>query len=162
MNYITLTIMLVASLKLTIVLDKATTAFLSHDNDITQFVVRGKVRDQDNAPRAGLTVKAFDHNSDKDDRSLGNAITDYQGNYSIVYTSQKLGGKTSADLVISVYDQKDRLLQTSDLIVNAPIIVIIDFIIPITKAPDSQRFKKTIQPLQRKNISSMGFSWFGV
>lgn len=147
--------MLVASLKLTIVLDKATTAFLSYDNDIPQFVVRGKVRDQDNAPRPGLTVKAFDHNSDKDDRLLGKATTDNQGNYSIVYTSQKLGGKASADLVISVY-QYDRLLQTSDLIVNAQQIVIIDFIIPITKAPDSQRFKKTIQPLQRKKIAFNG------
>ena len=153
--------MLVYSLKLTMVFDKATTAFLSHDNDVPQFVVSGIVRDQNNAPRPGLTVKAFDRNSGKDDILLGTATTNNQGNYSIGYTSQILGGKASADLVISVY-QNDRLLQTSDLIFNAGQKVIKDFIIPITKAPDSQRFKKTIQPLQRKNISSMGFSWFGV
>ena len=155
MNYITLTIILVASLKLTSVYDKATTAFLSHANNIPQFVVSGIVRDQDNSPRPGLTVKAFDHNSGKEDILLGTSTTNSQGNYSISYTSQILGGKASADLVISVY-QNDRLLQTSDLIFNAGQKVIKDFIIPITKAPDSQRFKNTIQPLQRKKIAFNG------
>lgn len=155
MNYITLTIFLVASLKLTIVLDKTTTAFLPHDNDIPQFIVSGMVRDQDNAPRPGLTVKAFDHNSGKDDLLLGMSTTNNQGDYSISYTSQILGGKASADLVISVY-QKDRLLQTSDLIFNARQKEIKDFIIPITKAPDSQRLKNAIQPLLRKKIAFNG------
>lgn len=152
MNYITLTIILVVSLKLTIISDKATTAFLSHDNDIHQFIVSGMVRDQDNAPRPGLTVKAFDRNSGKDDIFLGMSTTNNQGNYSIGYTSQILGVKASADLVISVY-KNDELLQTSDLIFNAGQKEIKDFIIPINKAPEYEHLKNKIQPLLHKKIT---------
>ena len=149
MNYLTLTIIMVASLKLT------TTAFHSHDNDISQFVVSGMVLDQDKAPRSGLTVKAFDRNPGKDDILLGRSTTNNLGNYSIGYTSQILGGKASADLVICVY-QNDMLLLTSDLIFNARQKETKDFIIPITKSPDSQRLKNTIQPLLRKKIAFNG------
>jgi hypothetical protein len=94
-------------------------------------------------------MTVFDRNSGKDDKLLGISTTNNQGNYSIGYTNQILGGKASADLVICVY-QNDRLLQTSDLIFNAGQKVIKDFIIPVTKTPDSQRLKKTIQPLLLK------------
>jgi len=71
------------------------------------------------------------------------ATTNSQDNYSIGYSSQIPGSKASADLVISVY-QNDSLLQTPDLIFNAAQKVIKDFIIQITKAPDSQRIRNTI------------------
>jgi hypothetical protein len=156
MNYLTLVIMLVAGLKLTIVQDKATTAFLSHDKDISQFVVSGVVRDQDNAPRPGLTVRAFDRNPGKDDILLGMATTNSQGNYSIGYSSQILDGKSSADLVIRVY-QNDTLLHTSDIIFNAGQKVVKDFIIPISRSPDFQQLKNSVQPLLRKKSAPDGF-----
>jgi hypothetical protein len=117
--------------------------------DEAQFLVGGIVRDQNNVPKPGLTVKAFDRNAGAEDTLLGKANTDAQGTYSIEYTTKNLGGKTSANLVLSVY-MDDRLLQTSDIIFNARQKEIKDFIIANTAEFDFQRPKKTILPLLQK------------
>lgn len=98
--------------------DELTVALLSQGTDVPQFVVHGVIRNQDGAPRPGLTIKAFGRNVGADDTLLGEATTDAQGNYSVTYTIEQLGGKPAADLVICVY-QNDNLLQTSDVIFNA-------------------------------------------
>jgi hypothetical protein len=154
MNYLifkTLAIIMVASMKPTVVTGNAITTFLSPDTNTLQFTVSGTVRDQDNAPRTGLIVKVFDRNAGTDDKLLGKATTDVQGYYYIGYTTQDLGGKTSANLVISVY-QNDKLLQTSDVIFNAGQKVIKDFIIPVITSPEVPRLDKTIKPLLHKKI----------
>jgi hypothetical protein len=100
----------------------------------------------------GLIVKAFDRNvGEDDDTLLGQAITDSQGNYSIAYTTEKLDGKSAADLVIAVCRGETRL-QSSDVIFDAPQETTKDFILPEAVAPEFQGLAEKIKPLLRNKI----------
>ena len=126
--------------------DQKTAALLSKGTAAPQFVAQGAIRNQDGGPRPGLNLKAFDRNVGMDDALLGEATSDAQGNYSISYTSDKLGGKLAADLVISVY-QDGNLLQTSDVIFNASPDVVKDFTIAVDEGPsDPRNLFRTIDP----------------
>jgi hypothetical protein len=112
-----------------------------------QFVVHGVIRNQDSAPRPGLTVKAFDRNVGMDDTLLGQTVTDDRGYYSITYTAEQLGDKAAADMVISVY-QGNNLLQTSDVIFNMGKVGTRDFVVPEVN-PIFNKLRDLIQSLLR-------------
>ena len=132
--------------------DKVTAALLSQGTDGPQFIVHGVIRNQDSAPRPGLTVKAFDRNVGTHDTLLGQAVTDDQGNYSITYTTEQLGDKGAADMVISVY-QGNNLLQTSDVIFNTGKVETKDFVVPEAVASEFHNLSQNIQSLLRnKNV----------
>jgi hypothetical protein len=87
------------------------------------YVVSGVVTCADSTPGAGLTVIAYDKDvSGKE--SLGQAITDKAGTYTIPYsdadfrrTEKERGG---ADVIVRVYNDKHELLFTSQKKNNAP------------------------------------------
>lgn len=136
-------------------LDEVTAALLSQRTDAPEFVVHGTVRNQDGAPKPGLTVKAFDRNIGADDTLLGQATTDAEGNYSILYMLEQLSGKTAADMVISVYLDAT-LLQNSDIIFNAQLTETKDFIISVAPLPEFQHLADKIGPLLRNKIGLTG------
>jgi hypothetical protein len=114
------------------------------------FIVRGKITDQDGAPRPGLIVKASARNIGKDDELLGQAITNSEGYYFISYTVGNVGGNTATvNLIISVY-QSAVLLQSSDVIFNAAQQTTKDFVIPVTDEPQFEIIENNIKPLLRK------------
>ncbi len=129
---------------------------MKRNEDITH-IVRGVVRPTDGSPATGLKVKVFDRNIGEDDTFLCEATTDSQGNYSIAYTLNQLGGKPNADLVIRVL-QENQLLQTLDVIFNAKQAEIIDLTIPKPTAPELQRQSETLQPLLRGGLGLGGLS----
>lgn len=127
------------------------------DKKLISYVINGKVSSSNANPQPGLTVKAFDRNVGVDDKLLGQATTDAQGHYSITYTTKKLSGKATADLVICLF-QDGKLLQMSDVIFNAGKKVTRDFIIPTTSAPEFTLLTKTIQPFLRNKIGIGGLA----
>jgi len=120
-----------------------------------QRTVQGNAQFSDNSPRSGLTVKAFDRHIGSDDTLPGEAVTDNQGRYSIMYPQEKLGGKSAADLVLMVYSG-NKLLQQSDVIFNAQVNETKDFFFPVYVVPEFQRLSDTIAPLIRKKIGLPG------
>lgn len=119
-------------------------------NKLIPFVVRGKITDQDGAPRPGLIVKASARNIGINDELLGQAITNSEGNYFISYTVVKVDGNTATvNLVISVYHNAI-LLQSSDVIFNAAQQTTKDFVIPVTADPQFEIIEIKIKPLLRK------------
>ncbi len=122
---------------------------------LASFAVQGQVRAYDGAPQPELIVKAYDRNVGVDDRLLGQAITDAKGNYSISYTTRQIGKKPAPDLVITLC-QSDKLLQTADVIFNAPPKVTRDFLIAPDQTPEFQRLSDKIQPLLHSTIGAGG------
>jgi hypothetical protein len=118
-------------------------------NNLIPFVVRGKITDQNGAPRPGLIVKASTRNIGINDERLGQAITNSEGNYFISYTVVKVAGNTTVNLIISVY-QNAILLQSSDVIFNAAQQTTKDFVIPVTADPQFEVIEIKIKPLLRK------------
>jgi hypothetical protein len=112
-------------------------------------IVHGRVTTSDGLPAGNLTIKAYDRNLGEDDTLLGQATTDAQGNYSIVYSSDKLDGKSAADLVICLY-QDGKLLQTSDVIFNARPLETKDFVIAATVQPEFPRLDKYTLKLEAR------------
>jgi hypothetical protein len=119
--------------------------------------VHGQITDQNGSPQSGLAVKAFDRNIGKVDTLFGQAATDAQGNYRITYASKQLDGKSTADLVVAVY-QGESLLQTSDVIFDASPEVVKDFTIAMDQGPEFQRLAAKIEPLLRNKagIAELG------
>lgn len=111
-----------------------------------QMVVQGKIIDQNGTPQPNLMVRAFDRNIGAEDTPLGQITTDKQGHYAIYYGLEKLGGKSAADLVISV-SQDGKVLQTSDVIFNAKPVEVKDFVIPEPTNPEFDRFSHVVTPL---------------
>jgi hypothetical protein len=109
-------------------------------------IISGKVYYSDGSPRTGLTVKAFDRNIGADDTLLGEAVTDKLGSYSISYSLNNPGGKSSADLVICVY-QDTLLLQTSDVIFNARMTETKDFAFSSSSSTEYHYLLESIKPL---------------
>ena len=114
-------------------------------------MINGRVTVSDGQAANNLIIKAFDRNLGEKDTLLGQAATDAQGSYSMVYSSGKLDGKSAADLVICLY-QDDNLLQTSDVIFNAQADVTKDFIVILTPESEFNHLTKIIQPLLRNKI----------
>jgi hypothetical protein len=113
---------------------------------IKKFAVRGNVAASDGQSIDNIIVKAFDRNVGADDKLLGQATANGQGNYSIFYTLDELGGKSAADMVIVLY-RDENLLQNSDVIFNAGPEIIKDFIVPVNTTPEFQRLSDKIKPL---------------
>lgn len=116
-------------------------------SNASHLVVYGVIINKSRVPRPNLTVKAFDRNVGLDDTLLGQSDTDNQGKYSITYSSEQLGGKDAADMLICVYNG-NILLQISDVIFNASNATIKDFVIP-DENPTFKRLAAKIQPLLR-------------
>ena len=111
-------------------------------------IVLGRVTTSDGLPAGNLILKAYDRNVGEDDTLLGQVSTDAQGNYSIVYSSDKLDGKSAADLVICLY-QDGKLLQTSDVIFNARPMETRDFVIAAVQ-PEFPRLDKYALKLEAR------------
>ncbi|MBZ5505156.1 MAG: DUF2934 domain-containing protein [Acidobacteriia bacterium] len=102
------------------------------EKDSPPFTVTGKVTGQDGRPLSGVTIKAFDRKADAQDALLGQTATDDQGNYLVTYVRDLLRGKPSADLVIGLYCE-GKLVQKTEVILNAKPTEIKDFVVPSTK-----------------------------
>ncbi len=90
--------------------------------------VRGHVRVPDGDPLVGIRVRAFDANL-RAERSLGEALTDANGQYEITYTAPQLGreGKERADLVVRAYfENEQEPLISSEIVFNAELAETVD------------------------------------
>ena len=110
--------------------------------------VQGKITDQNGQPLSGLTVAAFDMNVGVADIQLGEATSDFLGQYAIDYNPGQLNGKANADIVLRIYQDK-HLMLTSDVIFNAGTLETKDFVLSITPNPEFQDLLASIQPLIR-------------
>ena len=91
----------------------------------TNFVVKGVVRDRNNAPVPGVTVRAYDQ--DLRDHLIGETRSDEQG-YSISYSRNDLSRpeKFNADLFVVTVDREGKESPPSEVIRNAPAEATID------------------------------------
>lgn len=98
--------------------------------DPDQFIVKGTIRQFDNKPFVGATVRAFDRDFRREEL-LGEKLTDHTGYYEISYSRTQFSRaeKDSADLIVRVYSEAARLpLVESDIIFNAKPIEVVDLV----------------------------------
>lgn len=110
------------------------------DNAMAQrHSVNGIVRDADGKPVPEISVRAFDREFSKE-QLLGEAHTDAQGRYEIEYSVKQLAHpkKTTADLVIKVFDSIPEVLATSELHSNAEPRITIDLTLTIASAEPTE------------------------
>ncbi|SFK89248.1 hypothetical protein SAMN05216302_101960 [Nitrosomonas aestuarii] len=93
------------------------------------FVVSGKIEREDGLLLQDLRVYAA-HEMKQGLIRLGEGVTDAQGRYTIRYKS--LPKVKAIDLHITVANEDGKLLQSSDIILNAKPLEIVDLVIPVT------------------------------
>ena len=96
-----------------------------------QFIVRGQVTYASSKNASGLTVRAYDRDL-RSEELLDAAKTDAQGAYQISYTADKFkrAEKGTADLVVRVYDAKEKVLAASPVRFNAGNNEVVDLVVP--------------------------------
>jgi hypothetical protein len=125
------------------------------DND-KSFKVLGNIRKADGSAFVGGLVYAYDKDL-RIETLLGNAITNEQGFYEIIYSTDKLGksNKGNADLQVRVFekseDAEDKLLAESEIFFNAPQVQEISLTLPASagakEKSEWERVNEQVLPL---------------
>jgi hypothetical protein len=85
------------------------------------WIIQGRVLDHLGQAMGGLTVSAYDKDTNKDDK-LGTRITDRDGHFRIIYRTQDFNdtpNKRSPDLYLEVSDRKGKTIYSSKRRVRA-------------------------------------------
>lgn len=99
------------------------------------FEVRGTIHTSDGAPSAHTLVRAIHDAAPA--LVLGEDHTDDKGNYTIKYSSKAVAG--NINLRVSVVDELDRLLLSSDVIRDAKPLEVVDITVPLVSQHSPER-----------------------
>jgi hypothetical protein len=107
------------------------------------FIVRGVIRQENGAPMAGVTVRAFDRglpSLQPNEALLGETTTDAGGLYQITYTPDQLlhAETNSADLEVRVFNPEGAVLAASPTYFNAPPEATIDVVVTLPELQPSE------------------------
>ena len=111
----------------------------------TTYEVAGRVLTERGTPAAGLNVRVFDLRF-RSEVQLGETTTDADGDYSVEYRIDQLGGKRLADLEVRVLrsggDSDDELAR-SKVGYQVPRLHRIDIVVPFVRVDREQRTRST-------------------
>jgi hypothetical protein len=128
------------------IVDAITAVAINRDFDALS-LVQGQVRNDDDQPFTGGTVRAFDKRLRREEQLLGEADLSDQGRYEIRYSVNKLtrAEKRLAHLIVRVVDRDGKELFSSDVIFNAPTTHTIDIVLDGQSRPSEfERYMKDV------------------
>ena len=118
-------------------------------------IIRGIIHSPDNAPVAGVMVRAFDRNL-REETLLGSSITDVDGLYEIAYSNARIHSKkVRPDLILRVFAivagdgntaETGDELAVSAIVFNAPHLYVLD--LEVSSGTDPSEYERHLAELQ--------------
>ena len=112
---------------------------------ISEFIVRGRVREEDGSAASELIVRAFDKDL-RHEQELGRTTTDAKGNYEIRYTAAQFrrAEKGNADLIVRTMNKRNEVIAASPLIFHAQPLEVVNLFIGGQELPEPSEYEQIL------------------